>query len=165
MPAINDLGQVVFKAQTYDGTTTSTHIVRADPLGFSPDNPLLPDRTPAPGSFEIDLAIVNALGVDAPIFVDPIIATGFTYSIGSGGQNFGSVLVPEALPGGDDTFTVEFGGFSQTLTAGTTFDFLTFDTLGFDTFSITGIDIAEMFDPSEAWIVGLTFVAGGFSAF
>lgn len=161
----NDLGQAIIDIRHQDGTRT---IVRADPEGATFDNPLIPFASTPEGENDVVLNIVNGLGVLAPIFVDPIVATGFTYTQGVSGENFASLLIPEALPLGDDEFTVEFtaGGalFSETLFSGQSLDFTSFDPLGIAMFSILGIDIAEAVDPTDPFIVGLTFVDGGFSS-
>jgi hypothetical protein len=162
--AINDFGQAAFLMDV--GTTgpsgqLTSHIVRADPRGMRPDFALQPDRSPAPGTFEFDLNINNALGVAAPIYLDPVIAVGFEFS--TTGANFVSVIVPGALPGGDDTFTIEFGGFSETLLAGVEFDLTAFIAGGVSTFTILGIDESELLDPSEPFVAGVTFVNGGFT--
>lgn len=161
----NDLGQAIIDIRHQDGNRT---IVRADPDGATFNNPLVPFASTPEGENDVALNIVNGLGVIAPIFVDPIVATGFTYTQGAGGENFASLLIPEALPLGDNEFTVEFtvGGtlFSETLFSGQTLDFTSFDPLGIAMFSILGIDIAEAVDPTDPFIVGLTFVNGGFSS-
>jgi hypothetical protein len=69
---------------------------------------------------------------------------------------FTSVLVPAALAGGDDAFTVEFGSASAPLTAGQAFTFPT----PVREFRISGINPAEGLSPSfdaGAFVVGLTF--------
>lgn len=161
----NDLGQAIVDVRAQDGQRT---ILRADPEGSTVATALLPFASTPEGENDVALNIFNGLGVLAPIFVDPIVATGFTYTQGIGGENFASLLIPDALPLGDDEFTVEFdiGGtlFSETLFAGQTLDFTGFDPLGISMFSILGIDITEAIDPTDPFVVGLTFVNGGFSS-
>lgn len=169
----NDLGQAVIEVQSRfvdeDGFTRDNFtILRVDPLGATAANPLLPFASTPEGENDVALSIANGLGVIAPIFVDPVVATGFTYTQGEGGANFASLLIPDALPLGDDEFLIEFlaGGslFSETLFVGQTLDFTAFDPLGILSFSILGIDIAEGVDPTDPFVVGLTFVSGGFSS-
>ena len=164
----NDLGQVAFLMSNDlagpSGSTTS-FIVRADPRGSKKSFALLPTRVVAiEKKFEFDLKIRNALGVKAPIFLDPIVAVGYTFEIGAGGENFASLIIPDALPNGDGTFTVDFGGLSMVLTAGNTLNFTDFIAAGVDSFTIRDIDVAEMLDPNEPFVAGVTFVASGFDA-
>ncbi|MEM1159487.1 MAG: VPLPA-CTERM sorting domain-containing protein [Pseudomonadota bacterium] len=171
--AFNDLGQAVFEVEyafvdENGAQRTGELMVRADPEGSTVETALLPFASTPEGENDVALNIFNGLGVLAPIFVDPIVATGFTYTQGVGGENFASLLIPDALPLGDDEFTVEFdiGGtlFSETLFAGQTLDFTGFDPLGISMFSILDVDIAEAVDPTDPFVVGLTFVNGGFSS-
>ena len=72
------------------------------------------------------------------------------------------MLIPVALPGGDDDFTVEVDSLSFPIMAGAAFDFLTeVSASGVSTFKITGIDPAENLHPDDAaaFVTGLTFVA------
>lgn len=165
--ALNDLGQVTFNLQVGTGAGVVSHVVRADPIGSKPDFALNPSSSPTPGTFEFDLNIFNALGVAEPIYIDPIIATGYEFFIGADTENFASVLVPFALPGGDGEFMVSFSdgttSFSESLFAGTTFNFASLTGgLGVDRFDILGINESEMLDPDVPFLVGLTFVDGGF---
>ncbi|MEP4197848.1 MAG: hypothetical protein ABJL99_19660 [Aliishimia sp.] len=145
------------------------YLIRANPEGASPDNPLLPFASTPEGENDVAINIFNGLGVDAPIWVDPVVATAFTYSQGIGGANFASLIIPEALPLGDDSFILEFlygGGtaFSGVLGIGSIFDFTAFDPLGISEFTIGGIDVGEGIDPIDPFVVGLTFVSGGFQS-
>ena len=167
----NELGQYVFEGSFApldpDPSLPSLEfVVRADPLGATADSPLMPFASTPEGQNDIALNIFNGLGVLAPIFVDPIVATGFVYTQGEGGANFASLIIPDALPGGQDLFTLEFllGGtvFSTALGVGETFDFTALDPLGVAQFSILGIEPSEGIDPTDPFVVGLTFVAGNF---
>ena len=144
-------------------------IVRVNPEGATPDNPLLPISSTVDGQNEIALNIVNGLGVEAPIWVDPIVATGFTYTQGAGGANFASLIIPDALPLGDESFFLEFlygagNLYSDVLGIGELFDFTSYDSMGISQFTIKGIDIGEAVDPTDPFVVGLTFVSGGFQS-
>ncbi|MEM1396034.1 MAG: VPLPA-CTERM sorting domain-containing protein, partial [Pseudomonadota bacterium] len=173
----NDLGQVVatiaVENQPHPAglpfTVTGNADFRVDPEGATPDNPLVPFASTSDGQNDVALNINNGLGLTAPIFVDPIVATGFTYTQGAGGANFASLLIPDALPLGDDDFLLEFmygagSMFSDTILAGEIFDFTALTTDGVSSFTISDIDFAEMIDPTDPFVVGLTFVAGGFSS-
>ncbi len=144
-------------------------LVRFDPEGATPENPLVPFASTPEGENDVALNINNGLGVDAPIFVDPIVATGFTYTQGAGGANFATLLIPSSLPLGDDDFLLEFmygSGlfFSDTIFAGEIFDFTAWAIEGVASFTLSDIDLAEMIDPTDPFVVGLTFVSGGFSS-
>ncbi len=90
------------------------------------------------------------------MFFDPPVAVGYGFAADEAAVGaFTSVLVPAALAGGDDAFTVEFGSASEPLTAGQAFTFPT----PVREFSISGIDPAEGLSPGDAgaFVVGLTF--------
>lgn len=128
----------------------------APPDGSSPSNPLLPIVTDEGFSFDFEVE------PDQLIFIDPPVAIGYEYVVSSG-PNFASVLIPTALPGGDDTFDLIVAGNTYTLTAGIEFLLTALDPLGFNSFSILGIDVDEGLDPTNplAFVTGLTFVDAG----
>ena len=170
--SFNDSGQVVFLAQTAGGGGPSTdHVIgyRADPEGASTSHPLVPFATTADGHSDIALDIYTGLGLGPAIYIDPVVATGFTYTQGAGGANFASLVIPDALAGGQADFLLEFlygagSFFSGSIGVGSVFDFTAYDLLGISQFTIKGIDLSEAVDPNEPFIVGLTFVSGGFSS-
>ncbi|MGI9427739.1 MAG: thrombospondin type 3 repeat-containing protein, partial [Bythopirellula sp.] len=159
--ALNDRGELVFRAFLDSQSTQS--IIRATAMpGLLPDRPILPapaDILPGPswrhrcGS----VLIVN----DTRCFVDPPVATGYTYEVEGDHPNFASVLIPAPLPGGDAQFTVDVEGASFSLTAGQAFDFTAPFPLGVPAFQINDIDVGENLDPSDpaAFVTGLSFVA------
>jgi probable HAF family extracellular repeat protein len=134
--------------------------------GTTPTNPLLPTPNPSnPDGFTFPGVIIgnNGLGIIDPIFFDPIVSVGYDYSV-TGGPLFASVLIPNALPQGDSNFILELPGFGNySLLAGTTFNLLGVNPLGFSNFRISGIDPAEMLDPTNptAFVTGLTFTNPG----
>jgi probable HAF family extracellular repeat protein len=134
--------------------------------GTTPTNPLLPTPNPSnPDGFTFPGVIIgnNGWGIIDPIFFDPIVSVGYDYSV-TGGPLFASVLIPNALPQGDSNFILELPGFGNySLLAGTTFNLLGVNPLGFSNFRISGIDPAEMLDPTNptAFVTGLTFTAPG----
>lgn len=134
--------------------------------GTTPNNPLLPTPDPSnPNGFTFPGVTVGngGLGTTTPIFFDPIVSVGYDYSV-TGGPLFASVLIPNALPQGDSQFTLELPGFGNySLLAGTTFNLLGINPLGFSNFRISGIDLAEMLDPTNptAFVTGLTFTSAG----
>lgn len=160
--SFNNNGSVVAEVRT----SGQFYGVRFDADGATPDNPIVPVSSTPDGQNDLNLAIVNGLGVDAPIWVDPIVATGFTYSLGLGAENFASLVLPNTLPLAQNMFNLSFnytgGSFSGAIGLGETFDFLAFDALGITEFIISGINVSEMVDPTDPFVVGLTFVNGGF---
>jgi hypothetical protein len=134
--------------------------------GTTPTNPLLPTPNPSnPDGFTFPGVIIgnNGWGIIDPIFFDPIVSVGYDYSV-TGGPLFASVLIPNALPQGDSNFILELPGFGNySLLAGTTFNLLGVNPLGFSNFRISGIDPAEMLDPTNptAFVTGLTFTNPG----
>lgn len=121
-------------------------------------HPLLPTSV-GPGNQMNITAVVRDPG--SMVYVDPEYAAGYTYT--SDADNFRSVLIPAALPGGDHSFLLTFGGTSYALEAGTTFDFTSVIAGGVDSFTITGIDVSEHLDPSDprAFVTGLGFMSAG----
>ena len=101
-------------------------------------------------------------------FIDPTVATGYTYVDGVGNPAFASVLLPMGI--GDNLFKLWLpngsgfvdSGFS--LTGGVPFDFLANGFAnGLTEFQIRGIEITAGLDPTDplAFATGLTFVADG----
>src|SRR5690606_28128942 len=145
-------------------------VVRADPApGIVASNPVLPgpgDVLPDGGWAFASPCSETAWGrmpdreSPRPCFIDPPIASGYTYELVGGAPNFASVVIPTPLPGGDAEFTVEFEGFAETLKAGEYFDFTTRVGAGIRSFRITGIDLAEGLDPGDptAFVTGLTLI-------
>jgi hypothetical protein len=94
-------------------------------------------------------------------FVDPAVATGYTYTTGAGNPNFASVELPaiQTAP-----YTVSFlnNGVQETDTVAPS-TVLTFPSGGVGTFTVTGIDPADNLDPANAtaFVTGLTFVSSG----
>ncbi|MCG7520752.1 hypothetical protein [Ruegeria sp. Ofav3-42] len=162
--SFNNNGSVVAEIRT----TGDFYGVRFDTDGGTLDNPLVPFASTPDGQNDLQLSIVNGLGVDAPIWVDPIVATGFTYSLGPGAENFASLLLPSVLPLSQSLFDLSFdyagGSFFGTIGLGELFDFTAFDPSGISEFVVSGIDISEAVDPTDPFVVGLTFVKGGFDA-
>ncbi len=135
-------------------------------VGATPDFPVLPDPfDPANPQFAFQLSILeDGLGTRFPIFIDPIIAIGYEYTVNSG-PNVATILIPSALPNGDADFTVLIDGVEYSITAGTVFDIFAETGIigGVDTFKILDISTAESLDPLDtlAFNTGLTFVGSG----
>lgn len=160
--AFNDRGQVAFLGHFRDAAGRSFDaIVRADPLaGVTPSNPILPtpEQTLPGGGWRFQPVVRGR-----PVFVDPEIAIGYSYTMEAGGPNFASVYVPAPLANGDDSFRVEFAAQSFELRAGEYFAFTNVVAGGVSSFRITGIDTREGLDPNDpqAFVAGLVFTEGG----
>ena len=134
--------------------------------GALPENPLLPGQIVIGENgvpdFEFEFPVdENGLGGLFPIFIDPVIAVGYTYT---SALPVASILIPDPLPNGDAAFEVVLpGGLRFALTAGTTLDLLPIFTNGVTEFTIEGIDTAELLDPTDptAFVTGLTFIGAG----
>jgi hypothetical protein len=171
---LNNRGQIAFSALTNLGQ----FVIRADPPGLEPLPPGSTPGTPLPPinaspPWEIPIRwprtvceLTNC--VRAPLrggggrgWLDPAVAVGYTYTA-SNSPNFAQVLIPAALPGGDDSFTVEFAGVVHPLTAGIPFLFTDHVAGGVSTFTIRGIDVDENLDPNNpfAFVTGLMWVDG-----
>lgn len=161
----NDLGEALVGLDMATGPgTSSPALVRIDPEGATSKNPLVPFTSTVDGQNSIALNIINGLGLEAPIFVDPPVptATGFTYSLDPGAPNFASLVIPRPLSGGQGTFDVLFNGMMKVLGIGETLNFGDFVTGGVSSFTISGIDPKENVAANEPFVVGLTFVSGSF---
>jgi hypothetical protein len=147
-------------------------IAHPDP-GWAPGNPVLPVGPPLPGGgWQF---FVNCYQYGMPtthknptwcepgepgVYIDPPLATGYVYSIDPGAPKFASVYIPAPLPGGQKAFTVQYNGVSAELTAGMIFSFTDQFPAGVDSFKITGINVSEQLDPTNAgaFVAGLTFL-------
>ncbi len=121
------------------------------------------------GVYHFNVAVVAG----KTIFIDPAVAIGYDYAIGSGDPTFASVTFPTGLGSGVDGNTYNLfvldafknplgPGFD--LTGGITFSFLANGFLdGVDAFRVLGIPTSALLDPANttAFITGLTFTADG----
>jgi hypothetical protein len=104
---------------------------------------------------------VRSIQVGQAIFIDPLVAVGYRYTIGPDDPNFASVVLPAV---GDNIFTLAYllGGdpVLQQILANTQFFF---PSGGVSAFDVSGIETSAMLDPNDvtAFITGLTFVATG----
>jgi hypothetical protein len=109
------------------------------------------------GAYEYNMAVTPGV----TYYLDPDIATGYTFAIGAGDPNFASVLLPAIQT---DPYTLSFldNGVQtiEQLAPGVVFDF---PTGGVDSFVVTGIDAALHLDPlnTTAFVTGVTFVSAG----
>lgn len=124
-----------------------------------------PDET---GAFNFVISVGDSgLGIDTPIWIDPIVAIGYTYEVV--GTNFTTVTLP-TLASVNDTDGYEvwyFDGtqfvFGANVDAEGSFDFTTVVTGGVSQFQILDIDPALELDPSDpiAFMTGVTFADAG----
>ncbi len=167
----NDLGEIAAAALGNVYSDNGDYIGQRQVLllarpavGTEPGNPVLPSATDAlPGrGWRLRPPVyLCASGCNRVwgrrIFFDPPVAVGYAFSAdASAVGSFTSVLVPAALPGGDDAFTLAFGSTSVPLVAGQAFTF----PAPVREFRISGIDPAEGLSPNfdaGAFVVGLTF--------
>lgn len=159
----NDVGSYFIDNFTY--TLAGTNPIDLF-TGADPKFPILPDPfDPENPEFKFELEILeDGLGTIFPVFIDPVIAIGYTYTVDSG-PNVASILIPGALPNGDSDFIIEINGVEYAITAGVTFDIFSVTGIvdGINNFKIIGIDTSEALNPidSLAFITGLTFVSAG----
>jgi hypothetical protein len=118
----------------------------------------LPAGTTAGGAYTFNLDVVP----DHLFFIDPTVATGFDYEIGTGDPLFASVLLPIGI--GDSIYSVLVDGMTFIVFGGQVFDFTTHGFAnGVSAFRVTGIEASAGLDPTnpEAFATGLTFVSEG----
>ncbi len=175
-----EVGQTVFyTTRTLFGQGVPTGaVVTVD--GTSEDDPLLPTGGGSGGgsggdggggfTFAVSLDIFEAFGIDPDsflidpslitptIFIDPVIATGYTYTVE--GSDFASVTAPTVAAVNDaDGYTLLVGGTAYALASGEEFVFSTVGLSGVQSFEITGIDTSLMLDPENplAFVTGIAF--------
>ncbi|MGI1660951.1 VPLPA-CTERM sorting domain-containing protein [Palleronia sp. KMU-117] len=165
--SLNNLGQVVFEARssvrgTAPGTIekTETIVVRIDPRGATPDHAVLPTSVSG-GVNAISLNLVNDLGITAPIYVDPVLASGFLYQLSTGMPNFLSLIIPDQDLGGDTLFDVMFDDIVVSLGFDETLDFTSYLAEGVSSFKILGIAPEAGRTTDDPFVVGLTFASRG----
>lgn len=133
--------------------------------GSDANNPLLPGSTNNNG-FEFVIDVGDAgIGIDPnrPIFIDPYVATGYTYSTNG---KFASVVIPKTYGDGKYNLSVWDGSkyiFLSELTTGDSFDFLSLYPNGVSLFKIDGIELGAGLDPQDAnaFVTGITFTNSG----
>lgn len=168
--SLNERGQLAINTWFYDitapGSGTQQGILVATPCeGCSPGTPASPlealpggggrfdgcrwtaaGGTPAPGQ-----AVQCAAWQAAPP------AIGHNFAVEGDGPRFATVMIPVPLPGGDDSFTIEFEGGTFPLAAGQVFRFTDHVPSGVPAFRITGIDLAP--DATDPAVTRVTHIA------
>lgn len=136
-------------------------------LGVVESAPIMPVNDQGPFQFELPLSESDVLGIDIPLFFDPIIAIGYEYTVDPGGVAFASVTMPESVPDPDGFELHVWNGekyvFEASLMPGESYDFRGLDAEGLLRFKILGIDPALSLDPDDplAFPTGLTFLSAG----
>lgn len=162
----NNVFQIVIADRGDTVLDTTTYLSKFGGEGSSELIPVMPSNgTPnANGEFEFTLpGAESGIGIDTPIWIDPVVATGYTYEIKEG--KFTSVVMPgittidadgfelwvwNALTGDYDKVTVLANGESYDLTK------LAFDVTKFQ---VRDIDPALGLDPNNpaAFATGITY--------
>jgi len=132
--------------------------------GQTADSPLVPANTETAGPVPIYSFVFNAVP-SVPVFIDPIVSTGYQYAVTGGSPLIASATFP-TLPGFSGPYQVY--SFDQsvllgTVLAGTAFDFLGGSPGGVNGFTVKGIDSALGLDPDNplAFVTGLAFATSG----
>ena len=110
------------------------------------------------GKFKFDVAVKQG----EAIAIDPVVAIGYDYAIGTGDPLFRSVILPNV---GDGQYQLwlkqgDSFAFKAALAAGAEYFF---DGLGVDSFRVLGIETSAGLDPSDvtAFVTTLTFNGDG----
>jgi len=132
--------------------------------GQTADSPLVPANTITAGPVPVYSFVFNALP-SVPVFIDPIVSTGYQYAVTPGSPLIASATFP-TLPGFSGSYQVY--SFDQTVLlgtvlAGTPFDFLGGSPGGVTGFTVKGIDPALGLNPDNplAFVTGLVFASSG----
>jgi len=145
---INDSGQI---AGWYIDANNINHAMIITPAA-------LPTGTTSGGAYTFDVEVVP----NTPIFIDPKLAVGYDYAIGSGDPRVATVRFPIGI--GDNQYRLIVGKKAFDLNGGTLFDFRAngFPD-GAEKFRVTCIDTAAVLDPlnSVAFPTELSFVSPG----
>jgi hypothetical protein len=180
---VNNHGDVVFAAAYTNlaGVARVGLFVAHPTPGLTPANPVLPGAGDilSPYGFRFVGACSNfaaqpfatpsgatLAGATLPCYVDPPVASGYTFTAGAGSPAFASVRIPAPLSGGQSTFDLQVEGQSLSVAAGHVIDFTTVNPNGVSSFVVAGISANENLDPNSptAFVAGLTWVGGTSSA-
>lgn len=149
--------------------TTSTLFGNAVPQapGSTEALPLLPDNIGPDGGFQFDISAELFNIPQTIVWIDPVIAVGYTYEVTSG-QTFSGVTAPSfgTVPDADQTYTLSYtsavnGAVMATIMSGDTFLFDALDAV--TTFNLTGIDTGLALDPAnqQAFATGISLFLNG----
>ena len=136
----------------------------------------LPTAKPIPTTSGLTSSVLYQFNVAAVgpssgmTFIDPVVATGFIYTVGANDPLFAGVKAITGVGNGIyqlsvwNSLTNSFDLIDSSFAVGTTFDFLSHGYAnGVSEFEITGIDPGAGLDPTDitAFITGLTFMSDG----
>ena len=109
------------------------------------------------GGYQFNMTVIGG----QTYFIDPAIATGYSYATSPGNPNFASVLLP-AIQTTSYLVTFLNNGKQVTSTVAPNTVFA-FPTGGVSSFTVTGIAAADNLNPANAtaFVTGLTFVSSG----
>jgi hypothetical protein len=148
---LNNLGQVV-------GFLTDPATGAQSP-GFIASPAVLPTGT---GSDPHVYTFSTTVVADVPIFIDPLVAVGYTYAVGAGNPLFKTVSLPAGV--GDNLYEIVVGDQHFTVSGNQIFDFTTHGyTGGVAAFTVLGIEPEAQLEPtsSSAFVTRLTFAGSG----
>ena len=156
---------VVAEAYTHNGTTNTTHYNEAAisraffdyTVAGTPSVPINVPMVDSTGVFHFNMAV----SAGATTYIDPTIAIGYIYAIGAGNPYFASVTLP-VLPDQTNPYEIEWdGGLDKAFVNGG--QLFSFGGTGVATFDVTGIDVANGLDPTNAtaFVTALTFDGSG----
>ncbi len=156
--AVTNSGDTILDAALFLDNGASSCFPNCNDPG-TPENPFLPLDDDTPGSFDFSFTVTTPT---IPIFIDPIIAVGYTYEVNSG-PNVASVLLPNI---GDGIYQIygwdgtAFNNFFGNAFANIPFFF---SGAGVNMFQVLGIETLAMLDPTNptAFVTGLTFASAG----
>jgi uncharacterized membrane protein len=148
---INNLGQVV-------GFYTDPELGGQSP-GFISSPAVLPG---APGADPHVYTFSTTVVADAPIFIDPLVAVGYSYKTGAGDPRFKTVSLPAGI--GDNQYEIVVLGQHFFVAGNEIFDFTAHGFAGgVDEFTVLGIEPEAQLDPASgsAFVTRLTFAGSG----
>lgn len=144
-----------FEGLHFENSDYSVSLSIGEEFALLPDNDELSDGT---------FRFTNVQVVDGEIiYIDPEIAIGYDFT--SSVLNFGSVTLP-ALPM-DTMFTISFddgtGTITENVLSNNEFLFTDFVAAGVSSFTVNGIDVSEMIDPTNplAFTTAVSFLGSG----
>jgi hypothetical protein len=121
-------------------------------------NAALPVASTPDGTFVFDVNVQP----NAAVFLDPPLAIGYRYAIGSGNPTFATVTLPIGI--GDSIYTLSVDGTSFTLAGGVKFDFIANGfASGVSGFDVTGIESSANVNPASptAFVTQVGFTSAG----
>lgn len=137
-------------------TNSASEVGGPTAAGTDASNPLLPSSI-SNGSYQFNANVgAGSDGNSLPLYADPPVAPGFTFTTNPGSPNFASVDVITPLPN-TSILEISFGGQTDQFAPGSTF---TFPGGGVSTFEISGINPADVATGVD-FVTKLTFTGSG----